>query len=93
MYVLYNVNIDTRSCNNCCTGEAVNVTYSECLFVVLIIQHAKYMRHIVIRGLPASTIFFRIITQTPRFSEKKKVIEHKMCFDFLYNFCPKHFSL
>ena len=23
----------------------------------------------------------------------KKVIEHKMRFDFLYNFCLKHFSL
>jgi len=25
--------------------------------------------------------------------EKKKVIEHEMCFDFLYSFCLKHFSL
>jgi len=24
--------------------------------------------------------------------EKKKVTEHKMCFDFIYNFCLKHFS-
>jgi hypothetical protein len=24
--------------------------------------------------------------------EKKKVTEHKMCFDFLYKFCLKHFS-
>jgi hypothetical protein len=23
---------------------------------------------------------------------RKKIIEHKMCFDFLYNFCLEHFS-
>ena len=26
------------------------------------------------------------------FRKKKKVIEHKMCFDFVYNFCLKHVS-
>jgi len=25
--------------------------------------------------------------------EKKKVIEHKMCFDILYNYSLKHYSL
>jgi len=35
-----------------------------------------------------STIFF------PHFlkNDFRNVTEHKMCFDFLYNFCPKHFS-
>jgi len=35
-------------------------------------------------------------TPTPHFSaifEKKRVIEHKMCFDFLYKFFLKNFSL
>ena len=51
-------------------------THSEC---VLGIQHAMRMRHIVICGLPGSTILFHIISQKALLSKKKKVIESKMC--------------
>jgi len=44
--------------------------------VVSVIQHAMHVRYIVICGLSGSTIFFHVISQTPRFSEK--VIEYKM---------------
>jgi hypothetical protein len=40
-------------------------------------NHAMRMRPIVNRGLPASTIFFHIISQTARF-RGKKLIEHKI---------------
>ena len=39
-----------------------NVTYSECAFVALGIQHAMRMRHIVIYGLSGSTISSHIIS-------------------------------
>ena len=45
--------------------------------VALCIQRAMRMRHIVIRGLFGFTIFFHIISQRARLTEK--VIEHKMC--------------
>jgi hypothetical protein len=54
-------NTTARSRNHCCSGKSVTITYSECEFVALGIQHAKRMRHIVVCGLPDSTIFYHII--------------------------------
>ena len=64
-------NIEARSCNHCCSGKAVRITYSELLFVALGIQHAMLMRHIVICGLPRSTIFSTL-------SHKRHVFEKKL---------------
>jgi len=47
------------------------------VFVALDIQPAMCMRHIVICGLPSSTIFFHFICRRHDFLEI--VIEHKMC--------------
>jgi len=60
-------NTEARSCNYCCSGKAIGITYSEIVFVVLGIQHAMPMRHIVIYSLPRSTIFFHIISYVARF--------------------------
>jgi len=40
-----------------------------------------------------TSILPHYLTKGTIFERKKKVVEHKMCFDFLYTFCPKHFSL
>jgi len=51
--------------------------------------HAPY--YIIISGLSYSTILFNM-SSTARFSKNKKFTERKIYFDFLYNFCLRHFS-
>jgi hypothetical protein len=55
-------NNEARLCNCRCSGKAISIAYSEYVFVALCIQHAMWMRHIVICGLPDSTVLFHIIS-------------------------------
>ena len=55
-------NIETHSCNHCCSWKTIIIKYSECVCVALGIQQAMRMRHIVICDLPGSNEFFHIIS-------------------------------
>ena len=55
-------NIEARSYNHSCSGKGRIITYSECVFVVLGIQHAMRMRRILKFGLPGSAIFSHVIS-------------------------------
>jgi len=55
-------NIDAHSCNLCCSGKTASITYSECVFVAVSIQHAMRMHHIVISCLSDCAIFFHVIS-------------------------------
>ena len=48
----------------------MSVTYSDCVFVALVIQRAVRVRHIVVCGLPGCTIFSHIISQKGTIFEK-----------------------
>jgi hypothetical protein len=69
-------NIEARSCNHCCGGKAMSITYSECVFEALGIQHA--MQHapyfIVICDLSGSILFF---SSHKWKNIQKEVTEHK----------------
>jgi hypothetical protein len=58
MYVLPNT--EARSCNHCCSGIAITITYSQCVSVALCIKNALRMGHIVIYGLSGSAILFTL---------------------------------
>ena len=54
-------NFMARSCNHCFSVKTISITYSECVFVDLVIQHAMRMHHIVIYDLPGCTTFSHVI--------------------------------
>jgi len=53
--------------------KAITIRYSECVFLAIIIQHEKRMRHIFICGLSVSKIFFPhyLINGTVFFKKKQ----------------------
>jgi hypothetical protein len=88
--------MEVFSRNSFYRGEARSIKYYECVSVcALAIRHANLIfsapSYSVIYGQFVSTLFFRIILSTARFSEKK-VTEHKIYFYYLYNVCLKHVS-
>jgi len=42
----YKRNTEARTCNHCCSGKTKSITYYECLFVALDIQHAMSIRNL-----------------------------------------------
>jgi len=67
-----------------CHGRTVSITYSECVSVTLGIQHAKRMRFLYCHLCPAwlYNIFPHYFLNGTILG---KVIEYKMCFEFLCN--------
>jgi hypothetical protein len=90
MYVLRN--IEMSLCNHCCSGRAISITYSECVFVALVwsMNSACFVWHCHLRPVWLYHIF-------PRYHKghetlKKSYWTQNVCFDSFYNFCLKHFS-
>jgi hypothetical protein len=77
MYV--QCNVEERSHNHCCRQKAVSITYSECVFVILVTQHAKHMHHIILSSVacPAVPYFSALLHKWRDFW--KNVIEPEVC--------------
>ena len=57
-------NTETCSWKHCCRRKALSITYSECVFVALVIQQAMGMRSVILSSVasPAVPYFFHIIS-------------------------------
>ena len=70
------------------------ITYSECVFVVLIIQHAKRMHRIILSYVALLTVPYFPTLSRNRHDFRENVTEHEMCVLFFsITFFLKHFSL
>ena len=70
-----NITFEARSQNHCCHGKAISITYSECVFVALVIQHAMHMHHIVICMACLALQHFSTLSHKQHDFRGKKVIE------------------
>jgi hypothetical protein len=84
-------NPDSLSCSHCCSGKAINITYSECVFVVLGIQHAIRMFYIFICGLFGSTIFVYISQTVQDFRIYIYILNTNCVFLFSLQFWLEYF--
>jgi hypothetical protein len=78
-----------RSCYHCRSGKAINITHTGFVFVAIGTQHVTRMRHVELCDLPGSKIFFHVISQTARFSNKKSYCTQNafcvFCANFVWN--------
>jgi len=66
-----------RSFDHSFSGKAKIITYSECVLVALVVQHAICMSHIFICGLSDSTTLCHIISLTVPLKIKRTVFNIK----------------
>jgi hypothetical protein len=50
--------IEARSHNCCYIGNAITITYSVCVFIALVIQHAMRVRRIMLSTLARRTLHY-----------------------------------
>jgi hypothetical protein len=72
-------NTEGLSRNRCCSGRARSVTYSECVFVSLVIQLAMRNRPIIWSSV-ACLVFPYFYTLPHKWHDfRKEIADHKMC--------------
>ena len=78
--------------HHCCRGRTTGITCTECVSVAFVNQHSKSMRCIILLSVASPAVPYLWTLSHKQHNFRKKIIEHKMCFDFLCSIYLKHFS-
>jgi hypothetical protein len=76
-----------RSLNHFCGGIAITITYSECVSIALIIQHATRTRRIILSSVACPELLYFSILSHKRHDFRKKKLNIKCV--FYTNFASK----
>jgi hypothetical protein len=81
-------NTEASSGNQRCSEKAVSITYSECVFVALGIQHAMRMCRVILKSVASSALQRFTALSDKRHDFRENVIDQRnVRFDFLYKIC------
>jgi len=72
-------NNGARLCNKCWRGKAVSITYSDCVFVDLGIQHAMRMHRIILTSLACPVVPYISTLFHSWYDTQKQNFDHKTC--------------
>jgi len=67
------------SCNHCCSGKAISIAYSECVFVALCIQYAVRMRRIILSSVASLAVQYFCTLSHKDTIFKKRIVENEKC--------------
>jgi hypothetical protein len=79
--------IEARSRNDYCCAKGISITYSECVFECLVIQHATRMRRFILSHVACLDLPYFSILAHKCYDLKKRLLNIK----FPYIFSQKHF--
>jgi hypothetical protein len=78
---------------DCAAAKPISVTYSECVFVSLVIQHVKRMRRFILPCVACPAVPYFSTLSRKRHDYREKIVERKMCVWFSLNVSETFFLL
>jgi hypothetical protein len=70
--------MEELSYNRCCSGKAISIASSGCVFLALVIQHAMRIRRIILPSIACLTLPYFSSLSHKRHDFRKRVTEHKI---------------
>jgi hypothetical protein len=84
-------NIEGRLCNHCCSGKAISITYTGSVCVCSL-RYSAWNAQALNYHLWHLRLYYTFPHYFINGHDFRIKLPNIKCFDFLYNFCLKHFS-